>query len=116
MAKLFSVDMIAFPNAKINIGLNVKFKRTDGFHEVESILYPVPWCDILEMMPGNDFAPADKLLTTGLELPVEKEQNIIEKAQQLFMHIYKTERRYAHLHKQIPHGAGLGGGSGNAAS
>lgn len=108
--------MIVFSNAKINIGLNIKFKRSDGFHEIETIMYPVSWCDVLEMMKGNEVAHADTLLTTGLSLPVEKEQNIIEKAQQLFMRIYGTERRYAHLHKQIPHGAGLGGGSSNAAS
>lgn len=116
LAKLFSIDMIALPNAKINIGLNVKFKRTDGFHEIETIMYPVSWCDVLEMMKGNEVAPVDTLLTTGLSLPIEKEQNLIEKAQQLFMSVHETERRYVHLHKQIPHGAGLGGGSSDAAS
>ncbi len=108
--------MIAFPNAKINIGLNVKFKREDGFHEIETIMYPVSWYDVLEMMPGNKHASADTLLTTGLSLHIEKEHNIIEKAQHLFSSVYETERRYAHLHKQIPHGAGLGGGSSDASS
>lgn len=108
--------MIAFPNAKINIGLNVKYKRDDGFHEIETIMYPIPWYDVLEIMPPNEFAPADSLITTGLSLSIEKEQNIIEKARQLFMSIYGTEKHYIHLHKQIPHGAGLGGGSGDAAS
>jgi 4-diphosphocytidyl-2-C-methyl-D-erythritol kinase len=108
--------MIAFPNAKINIGLNVKFRRDDGFHEIETIMYPIPWCDVLEIMHPNEYAPADSFVTTGLALPVKKEQNIIEKARQLFMSINGAEKHYIHLHKQIPFGAGLGGGSGNAAS
>jgi 4-diphosphocytidyl-2-C-methyl-D-erythritol kinase len=115
LAKVQAV-MIAFPNAKINLGLHVKYKRGDGFHEIETILYPVPLCDILEVMPAGEHAPAGRLLTTGVPLPVEPGDNIIEKAQQLFRSVYETERYYMHLHKQIPHGAGLGGGSSDAAA
>ncbi len=107
--------MISFPNAKINIGLRVKSKRKDGFHEIETILYPVGWCDLLEIMPAGKEAPADSIRITGLPLPSGPQDNLVERAHQMFNHIHQTERRYIHLHKQIPAGAGLGGGSSDAA-
>jgi 4-diphosphocytidyl-2-C-methyl-D-erythritol kinase len=107
--------MIAFPNVKINIGLRVKSKRKDGFHEIETILYPVAWCDLLEIMPAGSQAPADSIRLSGLPLSCDLQDNLVERAHRLFNHIHQTERRYIHLHKQIPPGAGLGGGSSDAA-
>ena len=103
--------MILFPIAKINLGLHVTNKRPDGFHEIESCLYPIPLCDILEIIPADE----TKFLQTGIELPNSNEKNICVKAYDLLAAKYNIPPVYIHLRKQIPIGAGLGGGSSDAA-
>lgn len=103
--------MISFPNAKINLGLSIISKRPDGYHNLESCFYPVPWQDILEIIP------ADKLefSSTGLEIPGTSEDNLCLKAYHLLKKDFDIPPFHIHLHKVIPMGAGLGGGSSDAA-
>ena len=103
--------MIAFPNAKINLGLHVLSKRADGFHEMESCIYPVELCDVLEIIESNDF----KFQSTGLPISGNKDNNLVIKAYRLLDDEFKLTNVQIHLHKIIPMGAGLGGGSSDAA-
>lgn len=105
--------MILFPNAKINIGLRVLRRRADGYHDIESLFVPVGWCDILEMIPADK----ESFTLTGSTLggcPPEK--NLVIKAiRALEAYIGRTLPPLdIHLHKVIPDGAGLGGGSADA--
>lgn len=102
--------MIVYPNAKINIGLNITSKREDGFHNIESIFYPIPWCDILEINQSSEF----KFTTSGLPIEGKVENNLIVRAYNLIKDKYTIPPCHIHLHKQIPMGAGLGGGSADA--
>lgn len=126
--------MIAFPNAKINLGIRVLRKRGDGFHDLETVFYPVPLCDILEITPiGPDNDPVDsKLLsnsvkfntgsgyhilwsTSGDPVQGDPQENLCIKAFRLFDALHPVRSSYfVHLHKVIPSGAGLGGGSSDA--
>lgn len=105
--------MIVFPNAKINIGLNVIEKRADGFHNIESVFYSVNWYDMLEIIEGSerklDFS------FSGMQIPGRPENNLINKAYELIKKDYDLPGIKVHLHKNIPMGAGLGGGSADAA-
>jgi 4-diphosphocytidyl-2-C-methyl-D-erythritol kinase len=103
--------MISFPNAKINIGLFVTGKRPDGFHNLETIFFPVGWSDALEI------AQSDKIIFTssGIEIDGPAESNLVMKAYYLLRDEYQLPPLHIHLHKQIPFGAGLGGGSADAA-
>jgi 4-diphosphocytidyl-2-C-methyl-D-erythritol kinase len=103
--------MLVYPNAKINIGLWVQEKRKDGFHEIESLFYPIPWCDILEVNKASEL----QMKFSGLKIPGGKDDNLIKKAFDLFKAETNIPGAYIHLHKQIPMGAGLGGGSADAA-
>ncbi len=106
--------MLVFPNAKINLGLNITQKRADGFHNIETVFYPVNWCDGLELLPSEeeeDFA----FSCSGLNVEGRMEDNIIYKAWQLLKAEYRLSPVKVHLHKVIPMGAGLGGGSSDAA-
>jgi len=104
--------MLVFPNAKINIGLYVTEQRPDGFHNLETVFYPVPLQDILEMVP----AATEDLFVSGIAVPGIKEENLVWKAYQLIRAAYpeKTQQLHIYLHKLIPMGAGLGGGSADA--
>lgn len=104
--------MIGFSNAKINIGLFVMNKRPDGFHALESVFWPIAWADALELHRTD--APGLELKVTGLEIPGTNEDNLICKAYDLMASKYAIGGVKAHLHKTIPMGAGLGGGSSNA--
>ena len=103
--------MISFPNAKINIGLHITEKRPDGFHNLETVFFPVGWSDILE------FAESDQLQFTssGIQISGDPESNLVMKAYRLIKNEYQIPALKIHLHKQIPFGAGLGGGSSDAA-
>ena len=103
--------MIIFPNAKINLGLNVISRRNDGFHNIETILYPVKVKEALEIIE------ADRLLFTssGIAVPGNPDENLCMKAYHLISKDTKLPPVHFHLHKQIPVGAGLGGGSADAA-
>ena len=102
--------MVVFPNAKINLGLNIINKRSDGYHELETCFYPVPWTDALEIIEANETI----VTTSGIEIPKDGD-NIVLKAYQLLADIYDLPPVQIHLHKAIPIGAGLGGGSSDAA-
>ncbi|MGI8892610.1 MAG: 4-(cytidine 5'-diphospho)-2-C-methyl-D-erythritol kinase [Bacteroidia bacterium] len=104
--------MIAFPNAKINLGLRVLSKRIDGYHNIETVYYPVRWREALEIIPGKD---SFKFAQTGLKVEVDEENNLCVKAWRLMKMKYKIPAVDMHLHKIIPMGAGLGGGSSDAA-
>jgi 4-diphosphocytidyl-2-C-methyl-D-erythritol kinase len=104
--------MIVFPHAKINLGLSIISKRPDGFHNLETIFYPLPLRDALEIVPSDK----NLFVQTGLKIPGGQDDNLVLKACRLlenhFPHIKQLE---IHLHKVIPQGAGLGGGSSDAA-
>ena len=103
--------MICFPNAKINLGLNVTGKRQDGYHEIESCLFPIPLRDILEIIPAESFS----FRQTGLEIPDNGANNLCVRAYELLKADHLISPVAIHLHKVIPMGAGLGGGSADCA-
>jgi len=105
--------MIDFPNAKINIGLNIKEKRTDGFHNIETIFYPLTLSDILEIQINSD-NDRPTLTNTGLAVDTPNENNIVFKAFEIMRKFNIIPEVNMHLHKIIPFGAGLGGGSSDA--
>ncbi len=104
--------MLSFPNAKINIGLFITEKRADGYHNLETLFFPVPMHDILEIVPSKD--REDKLTLSGLSVPGSQSDNLVLKAVQLLRHDYDFPVVKMHLHKMIPTGAGMGGGSSDA--
>jgi 4-diphosphocytidyl-2-C-methyl-D-erythritol kinase len=103
--------MIVFPNAKINIGINIIERRSDGYHNIETIFYPLPIYDALEALPGD----ALTFNSSGLEIPGRIEDNLCIKGYHLIKMDYDLPPVNIHLLKHIPIGAGLGGGSANAA-
>ena len=103
--------MIVFPNAKINIGLNVVSRRTDGYHNLETVFYPVKVKDALEVIESDKFA----FTSSGIEIPGYANENLCVKALELIRQEYSVPELAIHLHKTIPIGAGLGGGSADAA-
>ncbi|GAB4138239.1 MAG: 4-(cytidine 5'-diphospho)-2-C-methyl-D-erythritol kinase [Bacteroidia bacterium] len=107
--------MIAYPNAKINLGLNITEKRPDGYHNIETVFYPVGWKDILELLPDASADSGMKLTVTGINIPGSAADNLCVKAYHLIAKDYPMPAVKAHLHKLIPAGAGLGGGSSDAA-
>lgn len=102
--------MISFPNAKINIGLFITEKRTDGFHNLNSCFFPVPWTDILEIIPSDTLS----FTSSGIDIPGDTDNNLCVKAYQLIKNDFDIPCVNIHLHKNIPIGAGLGGGSADA--
>lgn len=107
--------MIFFPNAKINIGLNVVEKRHDGFHNIESVFYPIFHLkDILEIILNTE---NNEVLfsSSGIVIPGNSNENLCIKAYQLLKEDFDIPSVKIHLHKVIPIGAGLGGGSSDAA-
>lgn len=106
--------MISFPKAKINLGLRVIGKRLDGYHDIETIFYPVGLSDALEfvLLPGES---DDELVVTGLEIRTRPENNLVIKAVKALRSRCHFPVLKVHLHKVIPSGAGLGGGSSDAA-
>ncbi|MBM3431933.1 MAG: 4-(cytidine 5'-diphospho)-2-C-methyl-D-erythritol kinase [Bacteroidetes bacterium] len=113
--------MILFPPAKINLGLRILRKRTDGYHDLDTVFYPIGLTDLLEISPllASPRGRRDErvqLKVTGLELPGNSEDNLCLKA----WHLLKADfpdlpTVQMHLHKIIPIGAGLGGGSADGA-
>lgn len=104
--------MILFPNAKINIGLNITGKRSDGYHDIVTLFYPVPWRDILEIVPAK--STKTTLTVTGRHVDCPPEKNLVIKAYNALNDIIPLPPVDIHLHKIIPDGAGLGGGSADA--
>lgn len=107
--------MIVFPHCKINLGLHITAKRTDGYHDLETVFYPVPLTDLLEVI--NRDSGTDCLLEqTGLSVAGTPEQNLCIKAYRLLKNDFPwLPPINIYLHKQIPSGAGLGGGSADGA-
>ncbi|GHA72366.1 4-(cytidine 5'-diphospho)-2-C-methyl-D-erythritol kinase [Pontibacter akesuensis] len=103
--------MLDFPNAKINLGLYLTEKRPDGFHNLQSCFYPVQWSDALEILPSE----REQFDMSGLPVPGSAESNLCLKAYKLLQQDYSLPPVHMHLHKVIPMGAGLGGGSADAA-
>jgi 4-diphosphocytidyl-2-C-methyl-D-erythritol kinase len=105
--------MIQFPNCKINLGLNIVGKRSDGFHNIETVFYPVPLSDALEIIPATD--GVFQFHTTGLSIPGGTEDNLCVKAFHLLQSEFGLPPVKIGLHKVIPMGSGLGGGSSDGA-
>jgi len=103
--------MVSFPPCKINLGLRILRKRPDGYHEIATCFYPLPWTDILEIIPANTL----EFSSTGLPIPGTPENNLCLKAYALLRAGFSIPPVKIHLHKIIPMGAGLGGGSADAA-
>ena len=103
--------MIFFPPAKINLGLYVHGKRVDMYHEIESCMVTIPFTDILEIIPATEF----EFKQTGLIVDTDPASNLCVKAFRLMQSCFGIPNVYMHLRKQIPMGAGLGGGSADAA-
>ncbi len=103
--------MISFPNAKINLGLNVVEKRPDGYHNLETVFYPVDLADALEIVPADK----TEFSTSGISIDGDPQNNLVLKAYNLLAADFDFSPVRIHLHKVIPFGAGLGGGSSDAA-
>ena len=107
--------MIVFPNAKINIGLRIGGKRADGYHNLQTVFYPVPLYDVLEIIP-NLYGKQDSFTQSGIPSDIPFQHNLVNKAIHLLRaKNYEIPPLDIHLHKNIPMGAGLGGGSADAA-
>lgn len=107
--------MLVFPNCKINLGLNIIKKREDGYHDIETVFYPVNWCDALEIIEVKDQSEPFIFSESGLIINGKKEDNLIFKAWKLITELKAIPPIKVHLHKNLPMGAGLGGGSADAA-
>ncbi len=104
--------MVTFPNCKINLGLHITGKRPDGFHELETVFYPVPLNDILEVVSSTTL----QFQSTGIDIPGNPASNLCLKAYHLLKEDFpQLPPVQMHLHKIIPMGAGLGGGSADGA-
>lgn len=103
--------MICFPNAKINLGLQIIDKRKDGFHNLNSIFFPVGWEDALEIIPSDIF----EFSQSGIPIQGEAVENFCIKVYTFMKEQFQLPPVKIHLHKNIPIGAGLGGGSADGA-
>ena len=112
--------MITFPQAKINLGLNVVERRADGYHNLETVFYPVPLCDALEVQVMDERFPSEfdcDLKVTGIAVEGDEQRNLVVRAYQLLKQEFPhLPRVHAHLHKGIPTQAGMGGGSSDCAA
>ena len=108
--------MVVFPRAKINIGLRIMEKRPDGYHNIETFFYPVDLTDALEFVVRKDNRRNDTLRVTGVMDEPDPENNLVMKAVRLMRQSFDFPGLRIHLHKSIPVGAGLGGGSSDAAA
>lgn len=107
--------MICFPNSKINLGLTITEKRSDGFHNIESVFYPVGWNDALEVIENKSTNTDFILHLSGLPISGSTTDNLLYKAYQIIKQTKTLPSIDVYLHKTLPMGAGLGGGSADAA-
>jgi len=113
--------MLCFPNAKINLGLHITEKRSDGFHNIETVFYPIGWKDALEVIENKDWkslptGPSKcQLHCSGIKIEGASDDNLINRAYNNLSAIKSLPPLNVYLHKAIPMGAGLGGGSADAA-
>ncbi len=108
--------MIAFPNAKINLGLNIVEKRPDNYHNIQSVFVPLALKDILEVVHNTEDDLPFTMKNTGIPVNVPAKENICVRALELLKDDFDIGPVKIHLHKVIPFGAGLGGGSSDAAN
>lgn len=110
--------MITYPNAKINIGLNITERRPDGYHNIESVFYPINLQDAVEIktIEGEEPQGGYKLKVSGTILDGTPDDNLVVKAYKLLRKDFNFPAQKIHLYKHIPVGAGLGGGSSDAAA
>jgi 4-diphosphocytidyl-2-C-methyl-D-erythritol kinase len=107
--------MVVFPNAKINLGLNIISKREDGYHDLETVFYPIPVQDALEINRATNSINSFIFNTSGILVPGDSSTNLCVKAYELLKTKFQLPPIEMHLHKAIPMGAGLGGGSSDGA-
>lgn len=110
--------MITFPIAKINLGLNIVGLRSDGYHNLETVFYPVPLQDALEVYPMDVCFPSDvrcDLKVSNFGVECDEQRNLVVRAYNMLSEHYPLPRIHAHLHKAIPTQAGMGGGSSDCA-
>src|SRR5678815_2856488 len=111
--------MVTFPNCKINLGLNITNKRGDGYHDIETAFYPVQAKDALEVVEEKNIQPSMlnvQFSMSGLKIEGDQKNNLCLKAYDLLKKDFpKLPAVQMHLHKAIPMGAGLGGGSADGA-
>jgi 4-diphosphocytidyl-2-C-methyl-D-erythritol kinase len=108
--------MVLFPNCKINLGLHITRKREDGYHDLETVFYPIGIKDVLEIIQAPSLTQAFNFSSTGLPIQGNPTDNLCAKAYQLLKNDFpQIPSIQIHLHKQIPMGAGLGGGSADGA-
>ena len=115
---VYFCGMITFPCAKINLGLNVIAAREDGYHDIETVFYPIPITDALEIKYMDEHFPSEyncDLKITGNAVDCDEQHNLVVKAYDLLAANYELPRIHAHLVKRIPMQAGLGGGSADGA-
>ncbi|MBR2234665.1 MAG: 4-(cytidine 5'-diphospho)-2-C-methyl-D-erythritol kinase, partial [Prevotella sp.] len=112
--------MLIFPQAKINLGLNIVERRPDGYHNLQTVFYPVPLCDALEVLPMDDGFPCDAdcdLKLSGISVEGDERNNLVVRAYRLLKDEFpQLPRVHIHLHKAIPTQAGMGGGSSDASA
>ncbi len=112
--------MITFPQAKINLGLNVVARRPDGYHDLETVFYPVPLCDALEVTPMDAAFPSEAdcdVKISGIAVEGDERRNLVVRAyDELKRRCPGMPRVHAHLYKAIPTQAGMGGGSSDGAA
>lgn len=105
--------MILFPNAKINLGLDIVGKRPDGYHNIETVMLPIPWTDVLEIVPAE--GKESTLTVSGRKVDCPTEKNLVMRAFRALESEFGLPPVDIYLRKIIPDGAGLGGGSADAA-
>jgi len=105
--------MILFPHCKINLGLSIENKRPDGFHNIKTILYPIDLMDVLEINTSDESQIS--MTMSGIPIQGNIQSNLCVRAYELINKDFHLPAVNIHLHKAIPHGAGLGGGSSDAA-
>ena len=112
--------MLILPQAKINLGLNIVERRPDGYHNLQTVFYPVPLCDALEVLPMDDGFPCDAdcdLKLSGISVEGDERNNLVVRAYRLLKDEFpQLPRVHIHLHKAIPTQAGMGGGSSDASA
>ncbi|MCM1522226.1 MAG: 4-(cytidine 5'-diphospho)-2-C-methyl-D-erythritol kinase [Muribaculaceae bacterium] len=104
--------MLVFPNAKINLGLDILSRRPDGYHDISTVMVPVPWRDVLEIVPAR--GEVSTLTVTGRRVDCPPEKNLVMRAYRLMEERFGLPPVDIYLRKVIPDGAGLGGGSADA--
>lgn len=108
--------MILFPPCKINIGLDITSRRADGYHDIDTVMFAVrKLCDSLEIIEASPETKCPYFSFSGISVDCRQDENIIIKAWKLMHERFGIDPVMVHLHKAIPFGAGLGGGSSDAA-